>query len=97
MNEHTKTCHHDLLKVDWQPTWKREDRGPSFIAPARRNDLPQGKPLWGNFPAYDALNLEHNEGHAHQKDIRLLFAGTLQTERRRSTSKLMDCSIRRLT
>lgn len=68
-----------MSKESWRPTWEREGREPAWAIGAAATNLhnPFGadKYLWGNTPALDILNLEHNEGLGYRDDIALLFAG----------------------
>jgi hypothetical protein len=60
-----------------------EERQPSFInddGPMLVGLTSHGKQkyLWGNVPAFDALNHDHNEVNLPQ-DLHLLFAGRYST------------------
>lgn len=67
------------MKASWRPCWENEGRTPTFATPqfARNLHNPFGKDKypWGNVPAIDVLNLEHNEGNNRSENVALLFAG----------------------
>ncbi|KAI1807483.1 hypothetical protein F4811DRAFT_574433 [Daldinia bambusicola] len=71
---HRKNCKY---MNDWEPSWVKECRLPSFL---RDNFIyyPRGvrKPLWGEVPAVDVVQLEQNEGKDYQKPLDLLFAAS---------------------
>lgn len=69
------------MKASWRPAYDVESRQPAFITaggPAM-GQIPYGrqKYLWGNIPALDVLNINHNEAADNTADHHLLFAGTL--------------------
>ncbi|TEB33080.1 hypothetical protein FA13DRAFT_1754203 [Coprinellus micaceus] len=67
-------CASSALLACAQPHWIKEHRVPSFCITPSESKNPNlngvtGNRLWGHFPAYDVLQLPHNEG---------LTAGTYQ-------------------
>ncbi|KAF2141159.1 uncharacterized protein K452DRAFT_272970 [Aplosporella prunicola CBS 121167] len=88
--QHKPDCICKLGKKTWRPSWDVEGRTPTFITPEDNHgpelDLSAlaatmtthgtKKFLWGNVPAFDLLNLMHNEGIAYNQHIRLLFAAS---------------------
>ncbi|KAI3049468.1 hypothetical protein CBS147353_11672 [Aspergillus niger] len=68
------------MKASWRPCWEIEGRTPAF-APAQfaknlHNPFGKDTYLWGNVPAIDVLNLEHNEGKNCGESVALLFAAS---------------------
>ena len=75
--QHKLDCNSDLRKTGWQPTWARQRRQPMFISnDARLVSFGDLRFLYGNVPAYDVLNLAHNEGKTHREDLNLCFAAS---------------------
>lgn len=65
----------------WKPNWVVEARIPTFVDSGHEPSMPQNgfggnRFLWGNLPAFDILNLKHNEGEDYAKDLNLLFAAS---------------------
>lgn len=80
-SDHKVICKSGLLKSNWRPCWEREGHTPAFATPQQARNLhnPFGetKYLWGNVPAVDVINLEHNEGRGFTGNFSVLFAGEL--------------------
>jgi hypothetical protein len=67
------------MKGTWMPQWYRSGRQPAFVG----NSAPlamfgKKKYLWGNMPALNILQLQHNETetYATSHDFNLLFAAS---------------------
>ncbi|KAF5389981.1 hypothetical protein D9757_003747 [Collybiopsis confluens] len=75
---HKKDCKHPYNRSDWKPAWVTQNRSPAFMG---NDDSPQSHfgsqmapvYVWGNTPATDCLQLEHNEGMAQiiHRDLNL--------------------------
>lgn len=75
---HKIDCKSELREVNWQPTWWRENREPTFDRFSGSTPFdPHGnlRNLWGDIPSFGVLNLAKNEGADYQKDLALCFAG----------------------
>lgn len=78
---HRGDCKHLLLKDSWSPSWIKQGRPPSFFGGDTAVESFGGDQyFWGNIPAIDCLQLEHNEGIARSvtRDFNLCFAGKNQ-------------------
>jgi hypothetical protein len=78
--KHRIECESSLNKLDWQPHWIIEGRAPFFYcstSQSRSNFKNISTRLWGNFPAYDVLQVSRNEGlaPAMYQNIKLCFTG----------------------
>ncbi|KIK70079.1 hypothetical protein GYMLUDRAFT_994125, partial [Collybiopsis luxurians FD-317 M1] len=80
---HKKDCKHPYNRSDWKPTWVAQNRSPAFVGEDLSPQVHFGahhapEYLWGNTPAADCLQLEHNEGVAQSidKDLNLCFAAS---------------------
>ncbi|KAJ3893192.1 hypothetical protein GG344DRAFT_75265 [Lentinula edodes] len=79
---HKKDCKHPYNRLDWKPAWIAENRSPAFVG----GNTPQShfgthwapEYLWGNTPAANCLQLDHNEGvlESVEKDFNLCFAAS---------------------
>ncbi|KAF2137795.1 uncharacterized protein K452DRAFT_257269 [Aplosporella prunicola CBS 121167] len=88
--QHKTDCNSKLGKQTWRPSWDLEGRRPAFVTPENDDGLKfdlsapaismvthgTKKFLWGNVPAFDLLNLKHNEGTEYNQHIRILFAAS---------------------
>ncbi|KAI0849407.1 hypothetical protein F5Y00DRAFT_269392 [Daldinia vernicosa] len=68
---HRKDCR---SMNSWQPSWVKEGRIPTFLSSIPKH-VPYGpnKYPWGNVPAFDVIQLKHNEGVDFQNPLNLLF------------------------
>ncbi|RWA06465.1 hypothetical protein EKO27_g8646 [Xylaria grammica] len=66
------------MKGTWKPRWVVEKRPPAFMGLRIPDQVQFGtvKYLWGNVPAFDAIQLAQNEGVDFQNSINLLFAAS---------------------
>ncbi|KAI2768200.1 hypothetical protein F4815DRAFT_498186 [Daldinia loculata] len=59
---------------NWQPSWVKERRVPAFIGNSSAQvSYGSNKYLWGNVPAIDVIQLQHNEGVNFKNPLNLLF------------------------
>lgn len=75
---HKADCKSELREANWQPTWWREKRKPTFDGLSESTSFdPFGtlRYLWGGVPSFDVLNLAKNEGTGYGNDLALCFAG----------------------
>ena len=71
-----------MREVNWQPTWWREKREPTFDLLGENTSLDHSGDLrhfWGSYPSFDILKLAKNEGAGYEKDLALCFAGEYLT------------------
>ncbi|KAF8993752.1 hypothetical protein BDQ17DRAFT_1252430 [Cyathus striatus] len=81
--KHKLDCEHAYFDDNWKPSWVIEGRKPSFFLPAATvTPTPTSAPvsmtshtrLWGDVPAYDILQLNHNEGlNSERSDFKVCF------------------------
>ncbi|KAG8913122.1 hypothetical protein FRC01_004727 [Tulasnella sp. 417] len=80
--QHKKICSSPYASKDWIPTFERERRPAAWMTSDSADPLPvsfgkAGNYLWGNIPAFDALNIAMNEGAAvKDQDLALCFAAS---------------------
>ncbi|KAJ3936176.1 MAG: hypothetical protein NXY57DRAFT_1035493 [Lentinula lateritia] len=80
-SSHKKYCKHPYNRSDWKPAWITENRSPAFVGGDTQSHFgAHSAPeyLWGNTPAVNCLQLEHNEGvlESVEKDFNLCFAAS---------------------
>ena len=65
------------MQENWKQAWSVEGRRRAFILENAPFVTAHGsrKYLWGNVPAFDILNVQHNEVEM-PKNLHLLFAGS---------------------
>ena len=71
-NFHKGACESAFVDDSWVPGWVIRGNTPRI---EQRKDV-RRKYLWGNMPAIDILQLNHNEGPSYPKDLSLLFAAS---------------------
>ena len=67
------------MKGTWEPEWYRSGRQPAFVGEGSPLAMFGNKKyLWGNMPALDILQLQHNESKSCEtsQDFNLLFAAS---------------------
>jgi hypothetical protein len=72
---HKHDCKSPLVSKSWVPAWVIEGRQPVLLGQGGKAIVFNRKYLFGNMPARDVLDLEHNEGGDCCRDLKLLFAG----------------------
>ncbi|KAF8828112.1 hypothetical protein HHX47_DHR4000546 [Lentinula edodes] len=80
-SSHKKYCKHPYNRLDWKPAWITENRSPAFVGGDTQSHFGAHwapEYLWGNTPAVNCLQLEHNEGvlESVDKDFNLCFAAS---------------------
>ncbi|KAJ3813019.1 hypothetical protein F5876DRAFT_87335 [Lentinula aff. lateritia] len=78
---HKKYCKHPYNRLDWKPAWITENRSPTFVGGDTQSHFGvhwAPEYLWGNTPAVNCFQLEHNEGvlESVEKDFNLCFAAS---------------------
>jgi hypothetical protein len=78
-SHHKKGCKSPFMKGTWEPEWYRSGRQPAFVGEGSPLAMFGNKKyLWGNMPALDILQLQHNESKSCEtsQDFNLLFAAS---------------------
>ncbi|RYN61655.1 hypothetical protein AA0119_g12851 [Alternaria tenuissima] len=78
-SHHKKGCRSPFMKGTWEPEWYRSGYQPAFVGEGSQLAMFGNKKyLWGNMPAIDILQLQHNESKSCEtsQDFNLLFAAS---------------------